>query len=277
MTWSSCVRGALAAGALSALAPAAAWAQQAPPTPPAAVPVDEARQLFEQGVRAMQRQEWPAALTAFEGSMRLRRSASVALNLGVVLREMGRFVEARVRLQEFNELATPEQQQTHHDEVTRLTLDLSRRLARVRVLELTPPSAVVTIDGRRAQLNEAGEVSVDPGTRSVRAEAQGYLPFEERIEVAESATREIRVALAPQPAAAPAPTPVVVTNVTPHAPPAAVAPESHPFYTRWWFWTIVGVAVAGGVTTGVVLATQPAPLAFPETSTGNRFVVGGQR
>lgn len=29
-------------------------------------------------------------------------------------------------------------------------------------------------------------------------------------------------------------------------------PESPPLYRRWWFWTLVGVAVAGGVTAGIV-------------------------
>ena len=35
------------------------------------------------------------------------------------------------------------------------------------------------------------------------------------------------------------------------------APEaaSSPFYTRWWFWTIVGAAVVGGVVAAVVLSS----------------------
>ncbi len=35
-------------------------------------------------------------------------------------------------------------------------------------------------------------------------------------------------------------------------PPAA---EPGPFYTRWWFWTIVGAVVVGGVVTAVVLSS----------------------
>ena len=38
----------------------------------------------------------------------------------------------------------------------------------------------------------------------------------------------------------------------PGPPPAA---ESSPFYTRWWFWTIVGAVVVGGVVTAVVLSS----------------------
>jgi hypothetical protein len=74
-----------------------------------------------------------------------------------------------------------------------------------------------------------------------------------------------------KPAAAPAPEPAPVTPITtppPTAPPPAAlppseppppslvvtdahpsetAPATSPFYGRWWFWTAVGVVVAGGV------------------------------
>jgi hypothetical protein len=32
--------------------------------------------------------------------------------------------------------------------------------------------------------------------------------------------------------------------------------ESTPWYKTWWFWTTVGVVVAAGATTGVVLGLQ---------------------
>jgi hypothetical protein len=53
---------------------------------------------------------------------------------------------------------------------------------------------------------------------------------------------------APQPAGG-STSPVVLTT----APPSEGEP-SHPFYTRWWFWTGVGAVVAGGVIAAVVLS-----------------------
>ncbi|MDB4979412.1 MAG: hypothetical protein JWM82_164 [Myxococcales bacterium] len=50
---------------------------------------------------------------------------------------------------------------------------------------------------------------------------------------------------APQPASAANPTMIV------SAPPVG---ESHPIYTRWWFWTGVGALVVGGVVAAVVLS-----------------------
>ncbi len=58
----------------------------------------------------------------------------------------------------------------------------------------------------------------------------------------------------PGPAAGPAGDPLGVTRPAP--PPQ---PESSPVYKRWWFWTGVGVLVAGGVVTGVMLSRQSAP------------------
>ena len=46
----------------------------------------------------------------------------------------------------------------------------------------------------------------------------------------------------------PTPTP------TPTPPPA---PPKTPVYKKWWFWTLIGVGVAGGVAAGVVVGTWP--------------------
>ena len=51
---------------------------------------------------------------------------------------------------------------------------------------------------------------------------------------------------APQPTGSSNPTMLVSTPPAPE--------ESHPFYTRWWFWTGVGAVVVGGVVAAVVLS-----------------------
>ena len=64
--------------------------------------------------------------------------------------------------------------------------------------------------------------------------------------------------IAPVPAA---PAPAVVTPAAPPpSTPAAVISssppaENHPIYTRWWFWTGVGVVVVGAVVAGVALSS----------------------
>jgi hypothetical protein len=116
-------------------------------------------------------------------------------------------------------------------------------------------------------------------TADERAEIEGYIK-----EMTALRDEQARAAAAPPPPVNP------VTPVTPLQPPpgpgtppppatpppdyynpnppaatlTATAPppeEHHSVFTRWWFWTIVGVAVVGGVVTAVALSsgtTKPA-------------------
>lgn len=40
-------------------------------------------------------------------------------------------------------------------------------------------------------------------------------------------------------------------------PPSDASSEHAPLYTRWWFWTVIGVAVAAGATTALLLSSGP--------------------
>jgi hypothetical protein len=101
-----------------------------------------------------------------------------------------------------------------------------------------------------------------------RAEIEGYIKDMR-------ALRDQEAHAAPPPAVtplitapvAPAPLPAAPPPVAAGSPPAATltasappAEESHPFYTRWWFWAVVGVVAVGGIATAVALSsgtTQP--------------------
>jgi tetratricopeptide (TPR) repeat protein len=56
------------------------------------------------------------------------------------------------------------------------------------------------------------------------------------------------IALAPANPALAAPTSTTPAVETSAPPPAG---ESHPFYTRWWFWTAVGAVVVTGIVVGL--------------------------
>jgi len=254
------LRCSLVFAALASL-PGVALAQ---PTPTAEEPnFAEARRYFEQGVEAMRGERWPEALEAFGRSQELRRSAAASLNLGIALHRLGRLLEARVRLQEFLELATPAQRQAHEAEAQRLVAEANRRVGRIRVTALVPPQAAITVDGRRVTLNDAQEVTVDPGTRSLRAEATGFVPLTRPVEVGAGETETLEVRLDPEPQTPPPlpgprvdPTPNLATVVLAPTPPAR-QPASPSIVTRWWFWT--GIAVlAAGATVGVIVATSGA-------------------
>ena len=76
----------------------------------------------------------------------------------------------------------------------------------------------------------------------------------------EKATPPVSV-LPPQPA--PAPDAVALT------PPPTPSPRADkPAYKKWWVWTIVGVAVAGGVAAGVAVALTQDPKQHVSTTLG---------
>jgi hypothetical protein len=240
-----CVGVALLAATLGA-APAAIGQ-----TPPAVdTSVETARVYFEAGLTAMRRSDWTEALRAFDSSARLRRSASVMLNQGVCLHRLGRFAEARARLQEFMEAASPSQHQANDPQVGPLLAEIARRIGHVTFDELSPAGAEVTIDDRPVSLDGHRSALVDPGPHRLRVTMGGRVPHVAPLVVAEGAAVSLRVSLRPLSAAA---NPVASPHPDPRADLRSAA--SRPITSRWWFWTAIGAGVAA-VAVGVVVATS---------------------
>ena len=79
-----------------------------------------------------------------------------------------------------------------------------------------------------------------------QSKARGFLAEAQAAAQAQSQSQQ------PTPAAA-----VVATGPSPE-------PPKRPIYKRWWFWTVMGAVVAGGVITGVLLGTRPVTPASAE-------------
>ncbi len=109
------------------------------------------------------------------------------------------------------------------------------------VVDVDQPGAEVFLDGQRvgtAPLDPLAEI--DPGTHSVRVEAEGYSVFEQTVEVVAGEDAQVAVAMIPASSGAPLPPPT-------------------PVWRRWWFWTAIGVVVVGaglGVGLGVGLSGE---------------------
>jgi hypothetical protein len=72
----------------------------------------------------------------------------------------------------------------------------------------------------------------------------------------------------PQAPATPSTTPPAGNGATLTAAPPP--PRKQPTYKKWWVWTLVGVAVAGGAAAGIaVAATRPGSAPTAPTSFGN--------
>ncbi|HEU4535728.1 MAG TPA: PEGA domain-containing protein [Polyangiaceae bacterium] len=128
------------------------------------------------------------------------------------------------------------------------------------------PGAVrVVLDGRdevpKSSLENAIPRAVNPGMHSVRAEAEGFRPFEARVAVAEGEKKKVALRLTPGAAepAAPVAVPPAGAPLAGAPPPSAEPPADAPSArgSRWTPTTIGGVAAAGvfgavGVVTGAM-------------------------
>jgi tetratricopeptide (TPR) repeat protein len=116
--------------------------------------------------------------------------------------------------------------------------------------------------------------------RDERMEVEGYIK-----EMEEMKRQREAAAVAPPPTTAPPPGPIVTTApVEPVAPPPVsltltqppsttpATPEETPAYKKWWFWTVIGGVVLGGLgiaaAAGAFTKTQDAACMAPLTCGG---------
>jgi tetratricopeptide (TPR) repeat protein len=124
------------------------------------------------------------------------------------------------------------------------------------------------IDAFKDYLAKSPKTGRDKVTAEERAEIEGYIKEMEALRDSKAATPAPAPApVTPLPTAQPAPTPAPAPTTTEPAPaapvvltaPAPAAEASTPVYKKWWFWTLVGAAVVGGVVIGVVAASGSKP------------------
>jgi hypothetical protein len=222
--------------------------------PKPAADVRRAKALFEEGVALVDEGKWADALAAFQKSDAIVPSASARLNIGVTLRALGRYVEAKRVLDQI--LADgravkppkPGLKPSTKKDVEKLLKEVTPKILSV-TLQVTPPDGDVQMDGAPLTIPPGGIVAVDPGKHVFVVEAEGY------------DTATITQTLTTSGA--------VVTLVAPKIIPKIEVVKETPFYARAWFIATAVVAVAGGATVGIIFATRPkeTPAAGPPTST----------
>jgi hypothetical protein len=223
-----------------------------------------ARSLFEEGVTASDAGDWPRALERFSRAYALRPSSGIAFNLATAEIEMKRTVRAAEHLRAvLNDTTTPAE---------------LRERARLRLAEVVPRIAYVTVhvdaaaadgvelrvDGVTLPTQAWGAATpVDPGQRVFDLVRENHIYDTRTITLQEGERTELTLKAEVTPFAEPAASlpiaaPTQNANVQP-APTATRASDRHtPASKRWIWWTSLGVAVAAGVTVGIVLATGDA-------------------
>jgi hypothetical protein len=216
-----------------------------------------ARAAFERGTELAEAGRCPEAIEQFWISYRLvPGQPSPIYAIGVCQMQIGGAENDRAALESFDQyldLGTNEERiQEVQAHVATVLARLAMGTARV---DVSPPNAAVRVDGQEVPAGRLARVRLPAGAHLVAVSAEGFEEAEREVTVAAGQVAEVSVELRPEPAAEPPP------EVVP--PPVDVPDDAEPTGTgrrgvhqRWWFWTIIGAVVVGGVATGLALGLR---------------------
>jgi hypothetical protein len=187
------------------LAPGAALAQ---PAPVSDADRGAARQLVLDGVAALERKDYAAALDRFTRADALYRAPTVTLGLARANAGLGKLVAAQ---ELYNKLArealAPDASEAFKNAVVSARTELAALEPRVPSLVIDVRGGAgprVTVDNVEVPAAVLGvRRPVDPGQHVVRAVASRFLPGEATVNVAEGKTETVTLTLTPAPPGTP--------------------------------------------------------------------------
>jgi hypothetical protein len=225
--------------------------------------------LLDRAVEAFEAKDYPKARELFEQAYVIRPNARVLRGLGISALHLERFGVAKRELTEA--LRDTEQPLTanQREGVAELLSWMRVNLGTLQ-LQLQPANAQVTLD--EAPIEET-QLVLKPGAHHVRVSADGFGTQDHTVHVTAGQDQSLRVTLAASTADS-AETPAVsaadaaeaaVVATPPRSARSPLQPSEQPVSDResssvleqWWFWTAIGVVVAGGVTAAVAVSASP--------------------
>ncbi len=250
---------------LVALAPLIARAQEPTEAQRRATP----RALFEEGVAFAHDERWAEAADRFQRTLTLQPTPVVAYNLATAQIRLGRIVEASENLRTSERLPGAEPQV--RAAARALLAEIEPQIAHLRIIADPSGGAHVERDGHaltRAEL--AVWVPADPGTHLVALIRGGETVVRRRVELAPGARADIVLgdALAARTAARVA--------FDDEAGGDLATQGGGDVVDQWWFWTIIGVVIAGAVAgISAALVTSLGAQAPPVAGDLDPPIVGG--
>lgn len=156
--------------------------------------VEEARELFKEGVRAQREANWEQAYDALRKSYNLRRSFDTAANLGVVEVELKRYPEAAEHLDYWLRHYPTSEDPERYARVQALFEQVRPLVGGVKVEVNVPGARIFVNDEPVGSSPIEHELFVEAGKHFVSAEFQGKKSSAE-FEVENGATAEVRLSL----------------------------------------------------------------------------------
>jgi hypothetical protein len=221
-------------------------------------PEDGYARVIREALAEFDAGRFPEARALFEQAHGLRPSARTFRGLGVADFELRNYVRAidelTHALADTRNPLTDEQRREAESVVER-----ARRYTGTVQIETTPRDAQLVVDGVTVA---QGELELNAGEHVLSAHSGGYKPFELKFSVEGQRAERLRVDLVPEAAGTTTPGPALATQPVepPHAQKSLVK--------QWWFWTAIGVVVAGSVTAGAFAlsaSTKESPPIAPKT------------
>jgi hypothetical protein len=193
---------------------------------------DQSRAAFRRGVAAAKERDFATARDAFTEAYRLFPHPSILLNLGIARARTGELVDAEQDLVKFiadDGGATPEEMKS----AQRTLADVKDKLGTI-ALDVKPAEAKATLDGKPLVLlaGRTTPVRAIGGQHTLKVEAEGYAPSEQKVEVVSKIESPLKVEL-------------VSTRPQGEGAGPAVSSEGIPRATVGWVLMGVGVAAAG--------------------------------
>lgn len=156
---------------------------------------EQGRRLFQQGLEALDRGRLVEAAQHFERSYRLRPSAVVLVNLALVFRSQGRYLDAQST---FRRAIDEGARELLPDELARARNDLARLELAIPVvtIEGLVEGAAVQCDGRAIEGQGAiRAIRLDPGTHVFNITADGFEPEQRSVRLEPSDAQVIPLQL----------------------------------------------------------------------------------
>lgn len=152
-------------------------AQQPQPQPQPQQPAGdqaEARRLFEEGIHAVDGEQWAEALDRFTRSRAIVERPSTVLNIATALSRLGRARESVREFEHYLTIATSPADRAQREQVRSLMETTRASIARL-TLTVAPETAAVTVDGEAMQVGGGvRELLLDPGHRVFVVRAAGH-------------------------------------------------------------------------------------------------------
>jgi hypothetical protein len=217
-------------------------------------------------LREFELENYAEARSGFREAHRLYPNARTFRALGMVEFELKNYKDALEYLKQALDSEERRLSDTQRSGAEQLLTRARSYVGHYRV-SLRPTNAHLLVDGAAPPLDGAGVVVLSVGEHTLEADADGHRPFRRELHVGGGEDEAIDVLLLPLQVAR-------SESSKPDAP--AIAPT--PVYKKWWLWTTLGVLVAGGIATGLVLGlrkSEPGEASGGNTNTVLRLPPAG--